>query len=125
VRTVAVGDHTLEISCDAHALADVLGVDREGQAPPALPLTAQVRLAKSGRVMRMVQSDGTTIIKQPLSSLIKPILQARRWWAELVSGNADVSAIASREGVCTSYVSRIVRLACLSSRGVEAILVGT
>jgi DNA invertase Pin-like site-specific DNA recombinase len=106
VRTVAVGDRTLEISCDAQALADVLGVDREGQAPPALPLTAKVRLAKSGRVMRMVQSDGATITKQPLSSLIKPILQARRWWAELVSGNADVSAIASRERACAPPTSR-------------------
>jgi DNA invertase Pin-like site-specific DNA recombinase len=123
VQSVAVGERRLEISCDASVIAELLDVTREEDAPPALPLTAHVRLAKSGRVMRLIQSDGATIAKQPLTSLIKPILQARRWWGELLAGD-DVTAIAKREGVCTSYVSRIVRLAFLSPRVVEAVLGG-
>jgi len=121
---VRVFDRAIEIDCATDAIAAELGIKRGQAAHPTITLSMDVRLTRSGHVMRLVQSNGAAVERDPATSLIKPILQGRRWWAELRLGQTDVTAIARREGLCTSYVSRIVRLAFLSPAVVEAMLAG-
>jgi hypothetical protein len=56
--------------------------------------------------------------------VIRLILKARRWWGELAKGGINITTLAAREGVTNSYVTRVVRLAFLSPRVIDAALSG-
>ena len=58
----------------------------------------------------------------PNASLLKAIARAHQWFEELVSGRAtSLAAIASRQGVTDPYIARLIRLAFLAPKIVEAI----
>jgi site-specific DNA recombinase len=58
----------------------------------------------------------------PDASLLKAIARAHRWFEELASGRAtSLAAIASHEGVSDRYVARLIQLAFLAPKIVEAI----
>jgi hypothetical protein len=60
--------------------------------------------------------------RKPDAALLKAIARAHRWFEELVSGRTiSLAAIASREGVTDRYVARLIRLAFLAPKIVEAI----
>ncbi|UZK67310.1 recombinase family protein [Sphingomonas sp. M1-B02] len=124
VSHVRIYDRRIEIECDSAAVTAALNMPHEQHASPSFTITADVRLTRSGHVMRLIHNDGARVSKKPAASLIKPILQARRWWEELRTGGIDVTSLAKREGLCTSYISRVVRLAFLSPSIVDAILRG-
>jgi ParB-like chromosome segregation protein Spo0J len=72
-----------------------------------------------------VQTNGAAVgPAQVDSGLVKLIARARGWWSELSDGELDVTALATREGLTTSYVSRVARLAFLAPEIVEAIARG-
>lgn len=50
--------------------------------------------------------------------------KARQWWTMLAAGEADITALAEREGCIDSYITRTVRIAFLSPEVVDAILAG-
>jgi site-specific DNA recombinase len=53
---------------------------------------------------------------------VKAIARAHLWFEELISARAtSLAAIASREGVTDRYVARLIRLAFLAPKIVEAI----
>ena len=60
----------------------------------------------------------------PDESLIRLLLTARRWWAELAKGEFDITALSVRENVSASWMTRVVRLAFLAPDVVEAVLAG-
>lgn len=75
--------------------------------------------------MLLVQPGGLAVGEAaPNPTLIKLLLKARRWWTTLAEGEVDVSALARNEGVTSSYVARVVRLAFLAPAFVDAILDG-
>jgi hypothetical protein len=121
-----VHEDRIEVDCDTETLAEALGVRLVNDAGPVLQLEVQVRLQRSGLAVRLIQESGAGLEASPSIPLIRLLVKARRWWGLLRSGEgADVTRLAEREGVTSSYLSRVLRLAFLSPAVVEAILAGT
>jgi len=84
-----------------------------------------VRLSRTGRAIRLVQEDGRAATgAAPDPALLRLLVTARRWWDELAQGQCDIAALARREKVSASWMTRVVRLAFLSPSVTEAILSG-
>lgn len=56
--------------------------------------------------------------------MIKLLVKAHRWWAQLQRGEITLLEPAEREGVVKSYVTRVVRLAFLAPAIINDILAG-
>jgi len=124
VTRVQVGDVTVTLTCDTAALGRALGMDQHADAPATIEIGCAARLTRSGRALRLVQDSGATAQATPDRSLIRVLVQARRWWGMLRSGKISTSELAAREGVTSSYVARVLRLAFLAPAVTEAILAG-
>ena len=112
------------VDCSTAALAEALGADLSDGSPASISLTSAVRLTRSGRSMRLIQSNGLAVTHQVDASLIKLIIRARAWWEQIKLGEIDVKRLAAREGVNPSYVTRVLRLAFLAPEVIEAVLRG-
>jgi hypothetical protein len=89
-----------------------------------MQLVSSALLKRSGHIIRLVQISGAALAPAPTPSLLKLLVKARRWWSELRTGEVDVTALARREEVSRSYITRVVRLAFLAPAVVDAILAG-
>ncbi len=124
LKQVRIHDSRIEIDCSTCAIADLLGVAVEVEAPAIITITAEMRLTRSGKAMRLIQNNGQAAAPRADQSLVKLFVRARGWWARLKTGEIDVKRLAAVEGVHASYISRVLRLAFLSPAMVEAILRG-
>ena len=125
VQQVRIYDGRIEITCAGAAIAAALRTEREPDAPKSVLLLSEGRLTRSGHVMRLVQDNGEQLVLVPDQSLIRRLLKARGWWAQLRTGDIDIKRLAARTGVSPAYVTRVVRLAFLSPAVVEEILAGS
>ena len=122
---VALGSDQLTFSLSRSGIAELLGVSTMSPNDQPVIYEAPVRLTRTGRAMRLVQMDGGPALgPTPDASLIRLIVQARRWWRELSRGEINVTTLAAREKVTSSYVARVIRLAFLAPAVVDAILIG-
>jgi hypothetical protein len=124
VSRVTIHDGRIEIECSATAIAGALGVERCDGGSDNIVITCEVRLSRSGRAMRLIQGNGAAAGRGTDASLVALLIKARRWWSILREGELDVGSLARVEGVQSSYVTRVVRLAFLAPAVVEAILAG-
>jgi site-specific DNA recombinase len=124
VQRVRVLDSRIEIECDAVALAAACGVGRADATRATITLGSEVRLTRTGRAMRLVQGNGSAVAQLLDLTLLGLVARARRWWGELKAGQVNIKALAKREGVSQSYMTRVVRLAFLAPVVVEAIVAG-
>jgi site-specific DNA recombinase len=92
----------------------------------AIKLDVAGQLKRSGRVMRLIQMNGSAAEPNVDRTLVKAIVQGRSWWRELQS-NTDMTVedLAKREGKSAAYIVRIVRLAFLSPAMLKRITEGT
>ena len=125
VARVRVRAGRIEIECSTVAIASRLGVICELEAPPTIIITSDIQLTRSGRAMRLIQSNGASVETLPNASLVKLLIKARRWWAELRGGELDITRLSARENVPAGYMTRVVRLAFLAPAVVDAILQST
>lgn len=125
VDRASVLDGRIEIACSTEAIAEMLGLSRQQGAPLLVTLNSDVRLTRSGKAMRLVQSNGAAVSKGADVSLIGLLIKARRWWTQLRQGEMDITTLARVEGVHSSYLTRVLRLAFLAPAVVDAILIGT
>lgn len=121
---VEVAAHEVTLHLDAGVLTSLLEATRAPDAPPTIQLTCPARLTRSGRALRLVQANGTVSAGKPDRSLIGLLVQARRWWAVLRTGEINTTELAKREGVTPSYLTRVARLAFLAPAVTDAILAG-
>lgn len=125
VAQVRVDSGRVEIDISTPAIAALLEAERATDAPATITCTAEVRLTRTGRVVRLVHQDGRPA--GPCAAdpaLLRLIITARRWWSILAQGEVRISELAIREGVSASWMTRAVRLAFLSPPMVDAILAG-
>ena len=72
--------------------------------------------------MRLIIGGADAPPRKPDAALLKAIALAHRWFEELTLGRAtSLAAIASSQGVSDRYVARLIRLAFLAPKIVEAI----
>ncbi|MBD8680126.1 hypothetical protein IFT55_16970, partial [Sphingomonas sp. CFBP 13720] len=125
VTTVRIHDGRIEVDCAAAAIAELLQATLAPHAPATVTVVSDVRLTRSGRVMRLVQASGAGVTPAGNASLVQLVLKARRWWDMLRGNELDITMLAAREGVQPAYVTRVLRLAFLAPSVVEAILGST
>lgn len=122
VRILPAG---LTITVSIPALLKLVGLDSGAGTAATLSLTSSARITRTGRAVRLVQDNGAHLRPDgPDKTLIRLVARARSWWAIIAKGQLDPTALARKEGVTVSYITRVVRLAFLSPEIVEAIMVG-
>ncbi len=107
------------------AVAQHLSVAAPPDADTMITLACPVRMTRTGHRLRLVQNDGRGVAAAPPdASMIKLLVKAHKWWAQLQRGEITVRELAEAEGVVKSYVTRVVRLAFLAPAIVDDVLAG-
>ena len=82
-------------------------------------------IRRRGVEMRLVIEGNRVHAPRADSALLKAVARARRWSEDLLMGRVQsVAEIAESEGVADRYVRRVMRLAFLAPKIVEAIVTG-
>jgi hypothetical protein len=98
-----------------------------GSAPDVIAIDVEAAVRRIGGENHLIVPGeaGGAPERDPDRALLKALARAHAWWEDLVRGRvASVAALAEREGVTGSYVSRVLRLAFLSPEIIEAIMAG-
>ena len=83
------------------------------------------RVVKRGGRKEMQVPDGFRPDRKADNTLVKALARAFRWKRMLESGEfATIAELAEREGIATSYMTRILRLTQLEPGIIEAVLDG-
>ena len=101
-----------------------LPVDGTHGAAAMLPITQffEMRMKRRGLEMRLIIGGADAPPRKPDAALLKAIARAHQWFEELISARAtSLATIARCEGVTDRYVARLIRLAFLAPKIVEAI----
>ncbi len=112
----------IEIVCRTAEAARLLGASETDAL--TFTISGPARITRTGRVVRLIDPNGTPVMAAPDTALIRLMVKAHLWWAELRKGEVDISRLAAAEGVQPAYLTRVLRLAFLSPRVTEAILKG-
>jgi len=98
---------------------------RRTPPPETITLHVPFRVVKRGGRKEMHLPEGATQSRQTDNTLIKALARAFRWKRLLESGEfATIAELAQREGIASSYVTRVLRLNLLAPCLVEAIVDG-
>ena len=99
---------------------------RASAIPKTMTLHVPFRVVKRGGRKEMHLPDGVRPDRKADNTLVKALARAFRWKRMLESGEfATIAELAEREGIATSYMTRILRLTLLAPDMIEAILDGT
>ncbi|NNU81370.1 hypothetical protein HMH01_13080 [Halovulum dunhuangense] len=99
---------------------------RSTSVPETVTLHVPFRIVKRGGRKEMQLPHGATQPCKADSTSVKALARAFRWKRMLESGEfATIADLAEREGIATSYMTRVLRLTLLAPDIVEAILDGT
>jgi DNA invertase Pin-like site-specific DNA recombinase len=125
LERVIVHEHGLDLVLSATKIAQALQIALPDKAPETFLHHGEGRVTRTGRAVRLVQSDGALAIgAAPDPTVLRLMVKARHWWATLAQGQMDATRLATQEGVTDSYLIRVVRLAFLAPQVVEGILAG-
>ena len=96
---------------------------------PVLQTTVPMAFRRRGGRAVIVLPDGTRAVGAPAmtidNTMIKLIARAHRWQQLLLQGvYTSIEEMAAAEAINPSYVSRVMRLACLAPEITETILEG-
>ena len=100
-------------------------MNRSTPIPETVTLHVPFRIVKRGGKKEMQMPEGATQSQRTDSTLVKALARAFRWKRMLESGEfATISELAEREGIATSYMTRLLRLTQLEPGIIEAVLDG-
>ena len=131
IPKIVVGPTQVQVTVDLHKLIAAYRKDdesgnRKGEVdgrPLILDLIVPVRVTRSGRQKSMIALDSDGSHRLINENLVRAVARALKWAREVrVSGS--LSAIARREGVSTTYATRIMPLAFFAPDIVQAIYDG-
>lgn len=122
---VALHETRLDLQISSKAMAELLGLPLSPLAQPTLLVTCELRLTRTGQLIRLVQDNGRSpYCTNADAALVQHVVRAQKWWAMLRTGAMTATELAEREKVTASYVTRVVRAAFLAPAVVDAILAG-
>ncbi|MGZ3247326.1 MAG: recombinase family protein [Croceibacterium sp.] len=125
ISRVEVGSEQIAVDVNAANLASHLGTEWMPEVPRLFRIHIEARLRRSGKVVRLVQPNGTSVgAAEPQQHLVRLLQSARTWWRQMQDEGLSASELATRENVDKSYVSRVARLSFLSPNIVQQILAG-
>ena len=130
IQKIVVGPTQVQVTVDLHKLIAACRQDggaesrgELGDQPLILDLIVPVRITRSGRQKSLITLDSDGSHQLINESLVKAVARALKWEQEVRAGSS-LSAIARREGVSTTYATRIMPLAFLAPDIVQAIYDG-
>ncbi|WP_413877157.1 hypothetical protein [Albidovulum sp.] len=98
---------------------------RGAPIPETVTLHVPFRVVKRGGRKEMQMPDGAVQPRRTDSALVKALARAFRWKRMLESGEfTTIAELAEREGIASSYMTRVLRMTLLAPEVVEAILDG-
>ena len=98
---------------------------RGAPIPETVTLHVPFRIVKRGGRKEMQLPEGAAQPRRADNTLVKALARAFRWKRMLESGEfASIADLAEREGIASSYMTRVMRLTLLAPDIVEAILDG-
>ncbi|TQE98965.1 MAG: hypothetical protein FKY71_11045 [Spiribacter salinus] len=98
---------------------------RSTPIPETVTLHVPFRVVKRGGRKEMQLPEGAVQPRRADYTLVKALARAFRWKQMLESGEfATIAELAEREGIASSYMTRVLRLTLLAPDIVEAILDG-
>ena len=98
---------------------------RRTPTPETITLHVPFRIVKRGGRKEMHLPEGATHLRRTDNALVKALARAFRWKRMLESGEfATIAELAEREGIASSYMTRVLRLTLLAPDIVDAILDG-
>lgn len=98
---------------------------RGAAIPDTVTLHVPFRIVKRGGRKEMQMPEGAAQLRRTDNTLVKALARAFRWKRMLESGEfATIAELAEREGIATSYMTRILRLTQLEPGIIEAVLDG-
>lgn len=93
--------------------------------PETVTLHIPFRVVKRGGRKEMQLPDSAAQARRTDNTLVKALARAFRWNRMLDSGEfTTIAELAEREGIASSYLTRVLRLTLLAQDLVEAILSG-
>lgn len=93
--------------------------------PETVTIHVPFRVVKRGGRKQMQLPEGAMQPRRTDNALVKALARAFRWSRLLESGEfTTIAELAEREGIASSYITRILRLTLLAPDIVEAILDG-
>ena len=93
--------------------------------PDTVTLHVPFRIVKRGGRKEMQLPEGAAQPRRKDSTLVKALARAFRWKRMLDSGEfTTIAELAEREGIASSYMTRVLQLSLLAPDIVEAILDG-
>jgi len=106
----------------------VLGGAPSNSSGSAIELTAAVEFKRRGAALKLVLpavASHCNVHSKCDPALVKAIARGRAWFDELAAGRVrSLQELALRDGITRRYIRRLVDLAFLSPKLVEAILEG-
>lgn len=127
IDRVVVGEASVAIEVRHDALARLVGIEVPADSFEArlITLTTETVPAQVARGRKMLIGTGASREPRFDEALIKAVVRAHRWARDLMDGSApSIAAVARREGLQRTYVSRHLPLAFLAPDIVTAILAG-
>ena len=98
---------------------------RATPVPDTVTIHVPFRLVKRGGRKEMQLPEGASTPRRPDDALVKALARAFRWKRMLESEEfATIAELAEREGIASSYMTRVLRLTLLAPDIVGAILDG-
>lgn len=100
-------------------------MSRASPIPETVTLDVPFRVVKRGGRKEMQLPEAAEKPRRTDNTLVKALARAFRWKRLLESGEyATIAELAEREGIASSYLTRVLRLTLLAPDIVEAILDG-
>ncbi|MEQ9490515.1 MAG: recombinase family protein [Alphaproteobacteria bacterium] len=125
VERIDLSPTAIKITMHRKTLAGLIGIDPEQIKEEALSIQRSITLRRRGVERKIVLTNGNRTGATHDPALCTLIGWSRRWFTELATGQiSSVDAIADREKMNGSDVSRILQLAFLAPDIVDAILEG-
>ena len=98
---------------------------RATAVPETVTIHVPFRVVKRGGRKEMQLPEGVPMQHRPVDALVKALARAFRWKGMLESGQfTTINELAEREGIASSYMTRVLRLTLLAPDSVETILEG-
>ncbi|MHA6724311.1 recombinase family protein [Sphingomonas sp. RS2018] len=123
IQRVRIAHDAVQIDCTSAELAKLLNLPAPTDTA-TMTLASTARITRTGRVVKLVDAAGAPLVAAPDTALLRLIAKAHRWWTELRKGDLDITSLSQREGVKPSYMTRVLRLAFLSPKVIDAVLKG-
>jgi len=93
--------------------------------PETITIHIPFRIVKRGGRKEMILPPGTHSQRKIDNTMVKALARAFRWKRMLESGHfATIGDLASKEGIASSYMTRVMRMTLLAPEIIEAIVEG-